>query len=348
MKQSILVLCVLLLTGAIRPAGADVARSAIPEVQRRVVKIFGAGGLKRLEGYGTGFLVSAEGHIATVWSHVLDADRVTVVLDDGGRFTARVVGADAQLDLAVLKLDGDHQALPYFDLEHSAEAAVGMRVLAFSNMFQVATGEEPVSVMHGVVAARTTLSARRGAFPGPYRGPVYIVDAVTNNVGAAGGVLTTRDGRLLGMLGKELREAGSGAWINYTMPIGELKDALRGMIAGTYRGRTQPETAKDHPQRYAPIDFGLVLVPDVVTHTPAYVLSVLDDSPAAKAGVRADDLVVLANDVLVQSVADLRAEIGRLEFGDTLRLALRRGEKLVTVEWPVDRRLRQSEPAPRQ
>ena len=87
------------------PASAQTTRDTIAAVQPRVVKIFGAGGIKGLAAHGTGFFVSKEGHIATIWSHVLDADVVSVVLSDGRRFTARVLGAEPQLALAVLKLN---------------------------------------------------------------------------------------------------------------------------------------------------------------------------------------------------------------------------------------------------
>src|SRR4051794_2063220 len=64
----------------------------------KVVKIFGAGGAKNLYAYGSGFIVSPEGHIVTVWSHILDSDTVSVVLDDGRRFQGKVVAAEPPLD----------------------------------------------------------------------------------------------------------------------------------------------------------------------------------------------------------------------------------------------------------
>ncbi|MEZ6047453.1 MAG: serine protease [Planctomycetaceae bacterium] len=151
-----------------------------------MVKIFGAGGISSLESYGTGFLVSPEGHFVTVWSHVLDTDRVRVVLADGQRLTAQIVNFDPKRDIALLKLEGEFDSLPYLDLEKISSANVGTRILAFSNMFKVATGDEPVSVMHGVIAAKTELEARRGSYEVPFEGPVYILDAPTNNSGAAG------------------------------------------------------------------------------------------------------------------------------------------------------------------
>ena len=154
---------------------------------------------------------------------MLDPGEVTVVLNDGRRFTAKVLGAEPQLEMAVLKIEAPNAelSLPFFELDRSiAEASEGSRVLAFSNMFQVAVGDEAVSVMHGVIAAKTKFKARRGTFEMPYDGPIYVVDAITNNSGASGGLLTTRDGRLLGMIGRELRNSETNTWVNYSIQIG--------------------------------------------------------------------------------------------------------------------------------
>ncbi len=302
---------------------------------RRMVKIYGAGGLKNLEGYGTGFLISAEGHVVTVWNHVLDADEVAVVLNDGRRYPAKLLGAEPQLDVAVLKLQNVNGELPHFDLSDLGEAGVGTRILGFSNMFKVATGDEPVSVLHGVIAAKTKLDARRGAFEVPYDGPVYIVDAITNNPGAAGGVITTRDGKLLGVIGKELRNAQSNTWVNYAIPVTELKEVIRQIITGNYIEKEKKPDEDENPNRYRPLDFGIVLMPDVVYRTPAYIESVQPGSAAQKLGLKPDDLILFVNDELIQSNKVLQKELGLLEAGDTLRLIVRRNNKLVSVETPV-------------
>src|SRR5690606_9822860 len=83
-------------------ASAQTMRDAIEDVQPKLVKIYGAGGYKNLESYGSGFVVSPDGFIATVWSHLLDAAVITVVLDDGRRFEAELIGAEPRLELAVL------------------------------------------------------------------------------------------------------------------------------------------------------------------------------------------------------------------------------------------------------
>ena len=74
-------------------------------------------------------------------------------------------------------------------------------------------------MLHGVISTVAPLDARRGAFSTNFRGEVYVVDAAANNPGAAGGALTDSQGRLLGMLGKELRSNLSGTWLNYALPV---------------------------------------------------------------------------------------------------------------------------------
>lgn len=330
---------------AVFSAGLPASSQAAPQTPAdtldatlaKVVKIFGSGGVHNLESYGTGLLVSPNGHVVTVWSHLLDTGDVSVVLNDGRRFNAKFIKGDPARDLAVLKIEGENLDLPYFDVRETVDASPGTRVLALSNMFKVATGDEPVSVVHGVVAARARLSARRGAFGAAYEGPVYIVDAVTNNPGAAGGALTTLDGRLVGMIGRELRNTESNTWVNYAVPLTQLREPITEIIAGRF---TPPPSKSDEAgsPKFSALDLGLVMVPDVVYRTPAYVESVVPDSAAAKAGVVTEDLIVFVNDELVQSNRTLKTILGRVESGDAIRLVVRRKEKLIPLELRVPER----------
>jgi len=313
------------------------SQSTIQHALPRLVKIFGAGGVKNLYGYSTGFLVSPQGHIATIWSPVLDTDRLSVVLHDGRRFEAEILGAEPHLDLAIIKLKSEHELkLPYFDYQQKDIASAGTRILGFSNMFRVATGDEPVSVLHGVIEARTKLPRRRGAFELSYTGDVYVVDAITNNPGAAGGAILTYDGKLLGMIGKQVRNAKTNTWVNYSLPIDVLSKSIEQIITGKFESsenQKKPETQA--PERYRPVDFGLIMVPDVLYRTPAFIDSVLPGSLVAKAGLRPDDLVVFVNDELIKSCKTLKAELGKLESGDLLRLVVRRDNQLISLELQV-------------
>ena len=80
--------------GAAVPRGGPALVETIDGVQSKVVKIYGAGGFRGLEAYQSGLVISAEGHVLTVWSYVLDTDFLTATLSDGRKFDARLVGAD--------------------------------------------------------------------------------------------------------------------------------------------------------------------------------------------------------------------------------------------------------------
>jgi S1-C subfamily serine protease len=301
----------------------------ISAVQPKAVKIYGAGGFQGLEAYQSGMLVSPEGHILTVFSYVLDTDYLSVTLNDGRRFPAKLVGADPRLEVAVLKIEA--AGLDCFDLSKAAEAQRGTRVLALSNMFGVATGNEPATVQHGTIAAVTRLEARHGVFQTPYNGRVYVLDVVTNNPGAAGGILVDRRGRLLAMLGKELENARNSTYVNYAIPIAELRESVSLIRQGKFVAR-QEEPGEKKPDKAASLTaLGLVLVPDVVDRTPPYVDAVRPGSPAAKLELRADDLVVLVNDHLVRSCKEVREELSRIDYQDPVRLTVVRGTELREV-----------------
>ncbi len=338
--RTLLVAFMLAVTVSRQLPAADRTR-AESEVQSKVVKLFGAGGVAGLQGYGTGFVISPNGHIATVWSHLLDSGTVSVVLSNGRRVMGRVLPPEVKLDLAVIKIEAE--GLDYFDLSATATAGPGTRILAFSNMFKVAAGDEPLSVQHGIISARTQLSARRGRFASNYNGPVYVVDAITNNPGAAGGVLTTRDGRLLGMLGRELRDANSQVWVNYVIPIGELAPTLQAMVQGEYV--PSPETSVDSTtagRNIPPRTFGMILVPDIVFRTPAYIEDVLPGTAADKAKLQPDDLIVFLNGKVVNSVRTLQSELNLLQPGQDAEFVIRRGGELITVKFPVPLNLDES------
>lgn len=305
-------------------------------VQPCMVKVYGAGGFRGLEAYQSGFLISSDGHILTAYSTVLDTSMLRVVLDDGRRLDGKMLGGDARLDVAVLKVDA--QGLPFLDLDSATEAEPGTPVLALSNMFGVAAGNEPVTVQQGVISIVTDLDARRGTFDIPYTGRVYILDAVTNNPGAAGGALITRDGRLLAMLGKELRNARNNTWINYALPIRELQPSVKAIMAGERIVAGQDHGRPKAVKPLTPRAIGLVLVPDVVPRTPPYVDAVLAGSAASKAGLRPDDLIVFLDDALVPSCQTLHDELQYRDHFEVVRLTVLRDRQLLEVELSADGR----------
>lgn len=333
-RASLIVACGLLWSTFTVPArGQSSLAAVVASVQPKVAKIYGAGGARGLEHYQSGMVISAEGHVLTVWSYVLDSEQVIVMLSDGRRFVAELIGSDPRLEIAVLKIAATE--LPHFDLNQvkSPQAGIqaGTNVLAFSNLFNVATGEEAASVQHGVVAAITNLAARRGVFQSPYRGQVLVLDAVTNNPGAAGGVLTDRRGNLVAMLGKELRSSLDNTWLNYAVPISELNQSVTEILSGKARPRTRLETARRPAEPMTLELLGIILVPDVLPKTPPFIDRVRTESPAAKAGLRPDDLILFVNDLTINSAQALRDEIAMIDRIDEVRLVMLRGQELINV-----------------
>jgi serine protease Do len=304
------------------------AADVVAATQPKIVKIYGAGGIRGLEAYQSGLLISGEGHVLTVWSYVLDTEEIIVTLYDGRRHKAELLGSDPRLELAVLKIDAAD--LEHFDLDQSAEASEGTRVLAFSNLFGVATGDEAASVQKGVVSARTNLAARRGAFETPYRGSVYVLDAMTNNPGAAGGALVNYDGRLLGVLGKELRNALNNTWLNYALPVDELRESVAAMQSGKFIARNEEDQKPEQSLQLSSL--GIVLVPDVLSRTPPFIDEVRRGSPAQRAGLKSDDLLVFVNGRIVPSCKALVEELEFVEPDARVQITVVRGQELVEVE----------------
>jgi len=300
----------------------------IDSVQPKLVKIHGAGGLQRLEAYQTGTLISAEGHILTSWSYVLDTADVAVTLADGRRMPATLVGLDPKLEIALLQVKAND--LPHFKLDEAVDASPGTRVLAFSNLYGVAQGDEQLSVLKGIVAGKVELAARRGAFATPYRGSVYVLDAVTNNPGAAGGALTDRKGRLIGILGKELKSSVDNTWLNYALPAKDLAASVEDILAGRMTTR-RDDTVKRPSEHYTPAILGLIMVPDILVKTPPFIDRVAAGSPAAEAGLRPDDLVLFVDGRIVASCKALVDELSFIDRLDEVRLTVQRGQELVEV-----------------
>lgn len=335
-------LAVLLLVSA--PARTEETFAAVAkEVNKKVVKLFGSGGFQGLAAYGSGILVSPEGHILTVASHLLDTQDLRVHLFDGRRFEkVKVLYVEPDLDAALIKID-KVEDLPYYDLSQAAKAPVaqpGDWILAFSNQFQIATRDEPLSVQRGVIAAYSKLHGRKGVFDAPYTGEVYVIDAITNNPGAGGGAITNRKGELLGMIGKELRNSLTDTWINYGVPVQFLAKFVEQGKKGEYVVKPKLDNPSG-PGGY----HGIVLVPNVVERTPPFIEEVAAGSPAAKCGLKSDDLIVYVDGEQVVTIKAFQTLINKYRPGSVVKLEVRRVDKaetgtgvdkLVTVELKLE------------
>ncbi len=338
---------IVILTSPLGQAGhanafaARAQESSLPQVvssgQDVVVKLFGAG-VGNLDSYGSGVLVSSEGHVLTVWNHLINVGYLTAVTSSGKRYSVRVMGTSKDHDVALLKLQNDNgDVFPFISLADIQEAEPGTSVLAFSNMFHVATGNEPVSVVHGTVAAKTPLSAGQGRWKFPLKSEVLIVDSVTNNSGAAGGLLTNLQGRPVGLIGREIRHLDSQTWVNYAVPLTTLKPVVETLLEGK---RVESQTAGEDKRpritdRQLTVRFGITMLPDVVERTPAYIDAVSRRSPAEAAGLRRGDLIVLIDDDIVTSVTDFQQHLAARRPGQKISVTVSRGQQLISIDLKV-------------
>ncbi len=330
------------------PAGVradDSFAKVTQDVNKKMVKVFGSGGIKGLPSYGTGFFVSPDGYVLTINNHLLDTQDLRVHTYDGTRYHAKLICIEPELDVALIKIGDDKdkvEDMPFFDLNEAVRRPrvdAGTGVLALSNHFNIATRDEPMSVQRGVVSAYARLHGKIGIFEAPFTGFVYVIDAITNGPGAAGGAITTRKGELLGIIGKELRNELTNTWINYAVPINASVDVIQqdgksakvSVLDLIEKKEKYKPSGKKPQERLGGGYTGIVLVPNVVERTPPYVDAVVLESPAASAGLKPDDLIVYVEGLPVNSITAYQEILDRFRPGNEVKLEVRRGEKLQTL-----------------
>jgi serine protease Do len=307
-----------------KPAAADsdnVFAEALAVAQPRCVKIFGAG--TNVEaGYATGVVVSADGLILTAQGIYLAGDRMRAVLADGSIHDTKVVRRSETLQLALLKIDA--KTPEFFALSKDPVGGKGDWILAVSNLFKVAAGKEELSANLGVISLRTRVDARHRTQDVPYQGDVLLLDAITSNPGAPGGAVVDADGKLVGMIGKLLESKSTNTRINYAVPV----DLLYKFV-------------NDEPQAVAvkPVPSGssgkasLGIRPFQLAgkRSPAYVDSLIPASPAAKAGLKKDDLIMAINNDQIKDLRDYERILATLPPGVEITIIVKRKREVISV-----------------
>jgi serine protease Do len=325
------------------PARTDESFAKVAdEVNLKLVKLFGTGGFRGLASYGTGVLVSRDGKILTINSHILDTRDLRVHMPDGTRYHGKVIAREPELDVALVQIDlgGGRTAETenFFDVIAAAGKPVlepGTGILAFSNQFQIATRDEPMSIQRGVIAAHAKLQGRIGVFEATYRGDVYVIDAITNNPGAGGGLITSRKGEPIALIGRELRNELTNTWINYAIPFNATAEAtdkdgkkrkvnVTDLIRLGTKYNPLPARKKDRFTVY----HGITLVPNVVERTPPYIEEVAPGSPADKAKLKPDDLIVYVDGLPTPDINTFNEILATYAPGGKVRLEVQRGDKV--------------------
>ncbi|MBX3418370.1 MAG: serine protease [Pirellulaceae bacterium] len=297
----------------------------IPEViaatQQKMVKVFGATAGK-VDGFGSGVLISDDGLIVTAQGIYLDGSHVRVLLADGSEHLATILKRDRTLQLALLRID---QPTPdFFDLSKPIEFARGDWILAISNAFKVADHDEPLSVTMGTVSLTTTIDARLNARDVAYQGELVLIDAITSNPGAAGGAVVNLKGELIGTIGKIINSSETNTRLNYAVPT----KLLAKFVAEDVTAASQ---ATDLTMTREPVDLGIKLLALGGRRNPAYIDRVISDGPAAKAGLQPDDLIISIAGEKVGSLIDYDAAVEKLFPDEEIVVMIKRGSQVLQI-----------------
>ncbi len=266
-------------------------------------------------GQGSGFIVSADGIILTN-AHVVDgATEVTVKLTDRREFRAKVLGSDKPSDVAVLKIKAT--GLPTVKLGSSSTEKVGEWVLAIGSPF----GFEN-SVTSGIVSAKS-----RSLPDGTYI--PFIQTDVAVNPGNSGGPLFNMKGEVIGINAQIFTHSGGYQGLSFAVPIDlavKVKDQLQ-QYGKVSRGRLGV-TIQEVNQQLAD-SFGLK------RPGGALVAAVEDSSPAAKAGIKAGDVILKFNGQAISSSSELPAQVADVKPGSKATLEISRNGTLKNVDVTV-------------
>ena len=256
---------------------------------------------------GSGFIISANGYILTN-NHVVDgAEKVEVELTDGRTFTAEIKGTESESDVAVIHIDAND--LPYLELADSDKLEVGEWVLAIGN---------PLGLSHTVTAGIVSAKGRAGFGLADLENFIQTDAAI--NFGNSGGPLINLDGKVVGM-NTAIAGSTGNIGIGFAIPINMARYAYEQIIEnGTVERGFLGVRPSDLDPDNAEI-FGLKGTKGVL------ISQVFEDSPAEKAGLTHNDVILEVDGKPVESAVELQSTISMLKPGTKVELTIWRNGK---------------------
>ncbi len=257
---------------------------------------------------GSGVIVSEDGYVLTNNHVVSGAEKLTVVTDDGKKFTAKVIGTDPQTDVAVIKIDGKH--LPTATLGNSDNVRVGQWVIAIGNPFRL---------LHSVTAGIISAKGRSSIGLADYED--FIQTDASINPGNSGGALADLDGSVIGINTAISSPSGGSAGVGFAIPI---RMAQRVMTALIDKGKVSRGYLAILPQD---IDENMAKAMHLDSTEGALVGDVISGGPADKAGVKRGDVIVEYQGKKIENSTDLRNRVAQTDPRTTVDMTLLRDGK---------------------
>jgi serine protease Do len=282
---------------------------------------------ERVQGLGSGFLVSPDGYILTNDHVAGNAKEITVTMTDGKQYQAKLVGSDLVTDIALLKVDGGN--FPYLRLGSSDDVIIGEWVIALGNPFGLFQVNDKPTVTVGVVSATgMNLRAQEGRV---YRGMIQ-TDAAINS-GNSGGPLINSLGDVIGVNSVIYTPNQGNIGVGFAIPINRVK-----RIMAELRRNGKVERAFWTGLEIQPVDrriaryFGLSSVEGVI------VTEVKRGSPADRAGFKVEDVILEVNGEKIYDESSLVAIVDDAAEGESIRVKVFRNRKSIDLRLRLERR----------
>lgn len=276
---------------------------------------------------GSGVIISADGYIITN-NHVVDhATDIVVTLNNRKNYKAKVIGTDANTDLALVKIDGKN--LPVMAMGNSDDARLGQWVLAIGYPLNL-----DVTVTEGIISAKSRNIGINRQAAAPIESFIQTDAAV--NPGSSGGALINTNGELIGINSAIASPTGSYAGYAYSIPSNLVKKVISdimkfGSVQRGYLGISMaPEELDDVKKK----DLG---INDDVNGV--WIMEVTPGSAADEAGLRKGDAITKINGVPVSTGAQLSEQIGREKPGDKIQISFLRAGTEHTTEATLQNKL---------
>lgn len=299
-----------------------------PFFQFRVPRYRERGTEEKEVGGGSGFIVSPEGYIVTN-KHVVNQDEAdyTVFLNNGSEYKAEIVARDHLEDIAILKIETNEE-LPYLGLGNSDEIQIGQSVIAIGNPLMEFDNSVSVGVISGLGRSIVAGSI--------FGGPVEQLDNVIQtdaaiNPGNSGGPLLDLQGQVIGVNVAVANAENIGFALPSNM-ISRIVESVKehGKIVRPYIGvRYTPVTEKMKEENNLPVDYGIIVLRG---ETPEK-LAVLPGSPADKAGLQENDIILEIDGKKLEKEVSFARIIGEKEVNEkvTLKILTKGEEKEIEV-----------------
>ncbi|MBQ8270212.1 MAG: Do family serine endopeptidase [Bacteroidaceae bacterium] len=266
-------------------------------------------------GFGSGVILSDDGYIVTN-NHVIDgADEIMVTLNDNRTFPARLIGADANTDLALVKIEADDK-LPFLTVGDSDNLKIGEWVLAVGNPFNLTS-----TVTAGIVSAKARSL-------GIYNGGIesFIQTDAAINQGNSGGALVNANGELVGINAVLSSPTGSYAGYGFAIPtsimtkvVSDLKEfgtvqrAVLGIVGGTVTAELNEKE-------------------NLGTVDGVYVSDLTEGGAAKSAGIEKGDVIIKFNEKPIKTMAELQEALAKTVPGTEVKVTVLRDKKEKTFD----------------